>query len=295
MNYNQKTFTSADPLMGELKEELRSWLDTGAIDDLLWPKYVNDALKMIRKSAFPVKQVAIEIKNGKGELPEDFDSVRALWACRSVLYEVPSGTSRYYQRDCRLDDISPCDTCKQQEMACDACDPCKKEYLVVHKQTQSHVFSYQFSHPLQPGNLQARNRCGEGCLNLNTTSPDTFDISCSDLLVSFNEGIVHLVYYGNGLDPEDDMQMIPEDYWVQDFIMKYIRFKMFDKIWMISNDETFNQSKLRRDVAQAEYYDAKVMAESNLKRETKQKASIRMSRVENRYNKYYNMLGFKRG
>lgn len=286
-------YISTESIFGQVKEEMISYFSTGEIDDLMWPKYVSEVLKTLYKSALPVRQVAITIQNNQGTLPDDFDSVKEVWACGNITYEFPNPSSYYYQKDCRLDNITdPCHVCNQ-EASCDDCDPCKKQYLVVHKVTGSHQFSYNYSHPLKPGNLQARNKCSSNCLNLRVESPDTFSIDGCNIYTSMKDTAIHLVYYANGMD-ENDEQLIPDNHEIEQYLLKYLKFKMFDKLWNSAGGDTFNQAKLRRDVAEAEYLEAKIKAFTELKKENKSKSEARMTRTENRYNKYYNMLGFRR-
>ena len=39
--YYEKPFKSADPVIAKVKLELRSYFDTGAVDDSLFPIYIN--------------------------------------------------------------------------------------------------------------------------------------------------------------------------------------------------------------------------------------------------------------
>ncbi len=289
-----KRFVSADPIYSKIKEELSSYFGTGAVDDFMFPVYTEQILKKLRKSSLPVRECVITVKNNQGDLPQDFNSVKELWATRELVYEYPAANYHYYQKDYRLEDITSKCGCTQEDLPCDKCDPCNKERMVVHRVNTTHLFSYKYSHLLQPGNLQAKGCCDSSSPNLNVSCSDTFDISGCSLMTSFKEGIVHLLYYSNGLSEDGDEQLIPDDVWVQELIEKYIRFKIFDKLWNMSTDDSFAQSKLRRDVAQDEYYNAKTIAETELKRESKQTTKIRTEKTQNRNNAYYRMLGMGR-
>jgi len=292
MSYNPKNFVSAEPLFAEIREELSSYFNTGAVDDLMFPKYLNDVLKTLRKSALPVRQTVIKIQNNQGTLPDDFDSVKEIWACRNVTFSIQNPSSHYYVRDIRLDDVTPSCGC-QEEAACDACDPCNKQYNVIHKQTGVTEFSYSFSHPLQPGNLQARNKCSSESLNLCISSPDTFTLDGCNIYTNIQDSVLHLMYYANGMD-ENDEQLIIDDFWVIDYASKYIKMKIFQKLYNSATDETFNQSRIKFQEAEQAMLDARITAFIELKKESKQKMNRRMTRTENKYNRYYTMLGFRR-
>ena len=289
MNFNNKNFVSADPLFAQVKEELSSYFNTGAVDDLLFPKYLSDVLKTLRKSALPVKQTAVVVKNGQGELPTDFDSVREIWMCGNVTIEFPNFSQFYRYEDYTIENISdPCTKCKSKETTCDACDPCRKEYMAVHRVTKTHLFSYNYSSPLKPSNLS---RCGDICLNRDIESASaSFDISgCNIMVHPIKDGILHLVYYSNGMGEEDE-QMIPDDWWVQEYLMKYLKYKIFQRLYNMATDETFNQSRVKYQEAEQAMIESRIVAETELKKETRAKTKARMSRTNNRFNSYYRML-----
>jgi len=63
--YYKQEFVSPEPVFAEVKEELSSYFASGAIDDVMFPRWAEDCLKRFRKSAFKIDQVVLEVKNYK--------------------------------------------------------------------------------------------------------------------------------------------------------------------------------------------------------------------------------------
>src|SRR5690606_18217498 len=99
-------FISPEPVYSEVKEMLSSYFNSGAVDDVLFPKWTEYCLKRIGKTQFPINEAVLKIDGYEACVPEDFNSVRELWAC-SVYSSDPvrSPTSTYYQQDCRIDPV----------------------------------------------------------------------------------------------------------------------------------------------------------------------------------------------
>lgn len=273
--YYKQEFTSAEPLFAEVKEELSSYFASGAIDDVMFPKWTEHCLKRFRKSAFKIAETVLQVKDYKACLPDDFNAVREAWACttfQSPLYE--SATSQYYQRDCRIDPYSspnvfpdnfdPTGSCE----ACGSQDPnaCVTNYNVVHKVNSAYFFSFTRTFLLTPGNLNAKKHCGDCCPNIGAATDYSFDVVNGNLVTNFAEGTVHLVYYA---DPNvEGDQMVPDNFWVQDYIRKFITYKCFSKLSNIITDETFNQIMVKKREADQEQGVALIIAETELKKQT---------------------------
>jgi hypothetical protein len=250
-------------MFAEVKEELSSYFASGAIDDIMFPRWTEDCLKRFRKSAFKISQTVLEIKNYQACLPSDFKGVREAWACSTFVSDLyQSATSQYYQQDCRIDSVvnSDCGPCN------DGAGTCTTDYNVVHKVSGTYYFSFKRTEMLTPGNINAREYCGENCPNIYASTKYTFDINNGNLMTNFCDGTVHILYYA---DPSiEGEQMIPDNWWVKDFIRKYIIFKCFSKLSNIITDETFNQVMHKKQEAKQEQEQAFIIAETELKKQT---------------------------
>lgn len=256
--YYKQDFVSAEPVFAEVKEELSSYFASGAIDDVMFPKWMDDCIRRFRKTALKIEEVVLDVKNYKACLPDTFKSVREAWACTtyySDLYQ--SATAQYYQQDCRLDSVSsPC---------ADGAGSCTTDFNVVHKVTGSYCFSFKRTFLLSPGNKRASSHCGDCCPNIGASSPYTFDIDNGNMIFNFSEGTVHLIYYSD-LSLEGD-QMIPDNWWFQDWARKYIIFKCFSKLSNIITDETFNQIIHKKQEAKQESDIAYIVADIEMKKQ----------------------------
>jgi len=279
--YYKQDFVSAEPVFAEVKEELSSYFASGAIDDIMFPKWMDDCLKKFRKTAFKIEEVVLTVKDYKACLPDTFKGVREAWACTtfySDLYQ--SATAQYYQQDCRVNTVSTdkCGDCT------DGSNECTTDYNVVHKVTGVYYFSFRRAFLLTPGNERARTHCGQYCPNIGASTSATFDIDNGNMVFNFQEGTVHLVYYS---DPSiDTEQMIPDNWWFQDFARKYIIFKCFSKLSNIITDETFNQIVHKKAEAKQDSDIAYIMADIEMKKQNidQKMRGIRRSYEQN--NKY---------
>lgn len=279
--YYKQEFISPDPMFAEVKEELSSYFASGAIDDVMFPRWTEDCLKRFRKSAFKIEQIVLEVKNFKACLPDGFQGVREAWGCTtyvSPLYQ--SAATQYYQQDCRMDSV-----------VTDGCGPCTEgvgscitDYNVLHKVTGTYYFSIKRTVLLTPSTIRAKSKCGDHCPNLGASTPYSFDVENGNMLFNFQEGFVHLVYYS---DPSlDGDQMIPDNWWVKDFIRKYIIFKCFSKLSNIITDESFNQIVHKKAEAKAEQAIAFIQAEIELKKQTTYEKLLQIRKSYERFNQY---------
>lgn len=261
--YYKQEFVSVEPLFAEVKEELSSYFASGAIDDIMFPKWTEHCLKRFRKSAFKIAETVLQVRNYKACLPDDFEGVREAWACttwNSDLYQ--SATSQYYQKDCRLDTVvdDKCGPCAE------GAGSCETNYNVVHKINGAYFFSFRRTFLLTPGNMNAKMHCGENCPNVGASTPYTFDIKNGNLVTNFCDGTVHLIYYA---DPSiEGDQMVPDNFWVQDYIRKFLIYKCFCKLSNIITDESFNQVMIKKKDSNQEQEVAYIIADIELKKQT---------------------------
>src|SRR5687768_1249418 len=83
-NYYQYKFISPEPLYAKIKEELKSYFNTGMVDDLLFPIWTYDALRALSKAALPIAETILYLENYGALLPTGFDSVREAWVCTNI-------------------------------------------------------------------------------------------------------------------------------------------------------------------------------------------------------------------
>lgn len=235
-------FVSPEPLLALISEELKSYLDTGALDTLVWPIYVSRCLERLGRGSYRIVPAIISIDNFETRLPDDFYKVREAWACNdcSSTYQHPSAV---------YEQMSSCSTrLDTPDMYCKKCEECETPDIinVIYKTTNTVAYSFQQSHLLKPGNINARNHCGDYCLNANASGPDTFDVRDNKFVVNFREGTVYLLYYSKELT-DDGYEYIPDNLRIKEYIEAYIKAKMFEQLSNQVTDETYNQIQAKAD------------------------------------------------
>lgn len=282
--YYEYKFVSPEPIYALVKEELKSYFDTGSIDDALFPTYTDKCLKKLKKGVLPIEQTLLAIENNQARLPDDFDSVREAWACdhRDFSFQDASATYQaitHGTTSTRID--SP-------DLTCSLCTGCTFPDVIqaMYKTTRQIVYQTRRTHLLRPGNLSVRQHLGPHCANIGASSSDQFDIRDNKFTVTFSQGVVHLVYYAKEYC-ESGYQLVPDEVRIQEYIESYIKYKMFEQLCNQVTDETYKQIEAKRDKYDAEQAEKFVLAEIEMKKQTpeqKHQASRRTMTRNWRYN-----------
>ena len=235
-------FVSPEPLMALIQEELRSYFDTGSVDTLLWPRYVSKCLERLGRGSYQIIPGVLPIRDFECRLPDDFWKIREAWACANW-------TNTYQLPNASYQDIKSCSTrLDTPDMYCDKCRECQSPDIinVIYKTTNTVAFSFQTTHLLKPGNINARGFCASECANFHSSSADTFDIRDNKFVTNFREGTVYILYYSKELNCEG-YEMIPDNLRIQEYIEFYIKAKVFEQLSNQITDETYQQIQNKAD------------------------------------------------
>src|SRR6201999_1913253 len=93
---------------------------------------------------------------------------------------------------------------------------------------------------LKPGNIETAQHCDLPCANLNSSAPDSYDIRGNKFSTNLRQGLIHLVYYSKYEMEDTDYQMIPDNWWIIEYVKRYITYKLFLQLWNQTTDETYN-------------------------------------------------------
>src|SRR5680860_784781 len=96
--YYKYNFVSPEPIYALVTEELKSYMDTGAIDNLLFPTYVDKCLKKLGKSSYTITQEVLFIEDFEARLPDNFHAVREAWMCTSISAGSYQSASSFYSQ-----------------------------------------------------------------------------------------------------------------------------------------------------------------------------------------------------
>lgn len=273
-------FVEASPIFAKIKEELKSYFDTGAVDDLLFPIWTRTALNHLGKGSFPIVEATLFIENYEARLPPDFISVREAWLCTTVGGDKYRFPGAYYKMvSTRIDGDNP-DPCSVN------CDPCAEIIEVMYKTTTETIVNrHSLTCLLKPGNIETRGKCGDNCPNLYTSSLDVFDIKRNKFRTSFSQGEVYLKYYSNETDEEGTI-LLPENQAIISYVEAYIKYKLFEQLWNQVVDETSNQITQKFQKYEQMMFEALVTAKVESKKKTIYQIADSIKKVESRNDKY---------
>jgi len=287
--YEKFNFISPSAIFAEVKEDLRSYFNTGVVDDLLFPVWINRCLDKLKKTQYPIRQAVLNICDDQASLPQDFNSIREVWATTStgsIDYQFPSGY--YYQTDIRVTPDSLIDWCADPtadqvvpEISCDGCD---RQFTVTHRVNGHVLMNFKTTFLLRPTPHVLAN-CNMFCANRGSRSDNEFDIRDGKIITNFSTGTVYMVYYAESTT-EDGDQLIPDNVYVKEYLRKYIMYKVFEQLSNQITDETFNQVSQKMMYYKKEADDAFIEAEVKLKMETSNMKRRAMVKLKNRNNEY---------
>lgn len=269
-------------IYARVKEEMRSYFNTGAIDDLLFPIWTKDCIDKFEYTFLPLQEAVLDMYNYRCKLPCDFKAVREVWV--TFTYDKGPITSPhvfYYQTDCRITPAAPqansCDTCvpgyqcvpasqTPTQVALPSLCNVPPEYVVTHKVMDQMMFRFHVTGMLKPGNFKTIGRCAEDSPNLDTYAIDTFDIVGDSIVTSFAQGTIYLAYFAeHAMVPEDEgpdagYYMIPDNEPFKKYLYYYLRMMVYRQLFDQSTDESFNQISAKYQLAQSEADNAYINA-----------------------------------
>lgn len=282
MKYRQFNYITAEPLIAEIKEELKSYFDAGAVSEIMLPTYVDQCLRKLKYLPLKPEDAVIVIENFVSRLPEDFfllDYAVTYDTNQLVTGAIPTTTGYYFKS---LECSGTCDT---------NCFPdCDPKYEVFEKITIPSQLGFNRIEMVKPRWIRvyygATQFCVSGCPNLSKKSKDTMTIhDRGSVSTNFQKGCVYIRYFSRPLD-DNNIPMIPEQIEIEEYIKSHMKFKLFEQLMNSVVDETFNQVKYK-----FEYYKQdslnKLQACWVLLQPTKQQMADNVARIRNRFTKYH--------
>jgi hypothetical protein len=304
--YHKYNFVSPEPIYATVKEELKSYFDTGAVDDLLFPTYLNKCLSKLGKTSYKIDEQVLFVEDFQARLPDNFYAVREAWMCAEVPGNpYPSATSFYSQAaNATTIQISPltiggtpCNNPSCQHPACDG--TCMPELVqAVYKTNNEIARHYRYDYLLRPGNISARSQCDVNYrsdwnnfappvreFTPGSSSYDSFDIRDNKFVTNFRHAVIHLLFYSTNYD-DGGNQLIPDNYRIAEFVEAFIKYKVFEILTNQTNDETFNQLQSKLAYYKQLHDEAWIMASNEVKKQTPWEKQRRIKKDLNRFNKY---------
>lgn len=295
-------------IYARVKEEMRSYFNTGAIDDLLFPIWTKDCIDKFENTYLPLKQAVMDMYNHKCPLPCDFKAVREVWV--TFTYDKGPVTSPhvfYYQTDCRINPApAPGEACEDCVPGYQCMSPSQTptpvalpslcdvppEYIVTHKVMEQMMFRFHVTGMLKPGNFKTIGKCADGSPNLDAYCIDTFDIVGDKLVTSFAQGTIYMAYFAeNAIVPEDEgpdagYYMIPDNDPFQKYLYYYLRMMVYRQLFDQATDESFNQINAKYQLAQSEVDSAYINARNYAVNQDIYSVEKAIIRSYNRHNRF---------
>lgn len=307
--YYRYNFTTPEIVYSTVKEELKSYFDTGAVDDLMFPTYLDKCLRKLGRATYVISEEILNIQDFEARLPDNFFAVREAWMCTEIpQYPYQSANSFYSQAATQttiqvspvVTDIPRCPVCNDPTCG----GNCMPELIqTVYKTNQQVARSYRHQYLLKPGNISARAHCDVnynstawefdpvdpnftgGEFTPNSSSADSFDIRDNKFVTNFRCGIVHMIFYATEYDANNN-QMIPDNYRIREYIEAFIKYKVFETLANQINDETFEQIHKKMAYYKQLSEEAFIMADLEIKKQDVYAKQRRIKNDLNRFNMY---------
>lgn len=294
MFYREQKFISPEHIYARIKEEMKTYFNTGQIDDLMFPIWTKDCIRKFKNTYKKIEVAVLDIFNNKAELPCDFVAMREVYACATYSKgPIKSPFTFYYQTDCRVGPVETdsCTECDKPECTPSFESPVPflgatpEQFRVTHKVNYWMNFTFSLQGLLKPGNHKTIKVCHDSCPNLTCTAADTFDVINGMLVTSFPTGTVYIAYYS---DPEMDngYTQIPEEYEFEMYVYRHLRYMIYQQLWEQSNDEGANKLKVLKDEAEQKMNEQLVTAMTEAKGETVWDVQQAIIRSYNRHNRF---------
>lgn len=302
--YYKYAFVSPEPNYAIVREEFKSYFDTGAIDDLLFPTYLNKALNKLGKSSYIISEEILYIEDFESRLPDNFYAVREAWTCTEIPgYPYQTANSFYSQAaSATTIQVSPMivdgQPCNDPLCQPDACDPCMPNLVqAIYKSNNEFTRTFHKEYLLKPGNISVKQHCDveytsawERVPRIHENTPfssscDSFDIRDNKFVTNFRSGVVHLVFYATEYDDIGN-QMIPDNYRIKEYVEAFLRFKLIETLMNQVTDETFAQLQQKLVYYKQLYEESFIMADIEIKKSTVWQKQRKIKEDLNRFNMY---------
>jgi hypothetical protein len=289
--YYKYNFISPEPVYATVKEEFKSYFDTGAVDDLLFPTYLDKCLRKLGRSSYVISEQLLYIEDFEARLPDNFFAVREAWLCTSIPgYPYQTANSFYSQAASQTTiQVSPVISggapCTNLECTT-GCPSCMPELIqAVYKTNQQVAVEYHRQYLLKPGNISVKAHCDLQCANFGSSAADSFDIRDNKFVTNFRNGVVHLVFYSTAYDGAGN-ELIPDNYRIREFVEAFIKYKMMETLTNQTNDETYNQLERKMMNYKQMADEAFIMADIEVKKQDAWTKQRRIIQDLNRFNRY---------
>ena len=278
--YFKYNFVSPEGIYSSILEEFKAYFDTGSVDNIMFPTYLNKCLNKLGRSSYAISEEMLYIEDFQARLPDNFHAAREAWLCTDIpLGSYQLGNSFYSQTSSTTIQVEPLtmggDECPVINCPSVVCPdlPLVVEQA-VYKTNYEIPRSFRKQILLRPGNISVKQYCdvnyGSGQQTGGSpfsSSYDSFDIRDNKFVTAFRSGIVYLVFYATDYDGIGN-QLVPDNYRIKEYIEAFIKYKVFETLSNQITDETFNQLQQKLIYYERKADEAFIMADIEIKKST---------------------------
>ena len=247
---------STESIIAQLKEELRSYFETGVIDDGMFPMYVDHCLKKVGMTMLESVDEIIPLRNKKAILPEGvvfLNDVLYAGDEQNIKGNIPGGTNMYNQTTTEvvLQSDGTLNVPGNPEVG--------SKVQIVERTTNRLLNTYDIVTRLRPASLQAKNMCEDSRFKKFYDYPYYYDVNGRLLSTNHPDGEL-LIRYKRYRTDDEGYPMVPDHVTMQDLVQFYLRYKIFEQLWNSVTDESYAQMQNKMQYYEQKYNDALIMA-----------------------------------
>jgi hypothetical protein len=217
-------------LIEEVKRKLRKYSDAGLLDENSMYREIVLGLKKFGNSVCELHEEVVHVKNGKAELPSNFNSLSFAYLCEPLGYEK--------DQEVELHDLQSSYFYTERVETSDKwneCDPCCKEQetktIKESLYFKNGKVDFYYTNPrllrISTKSLN-KNEIHSKCRNRAVrTSNEVIDINKRTLNANFKEGYIYINYFGLPMD-EDGKIEIPDTY--NGDLEKYMEYRLLSEV-----------------------------------------------------------------
>jgi hypothetical protein len=274
MKYDNINYITSEPLVAEVKQELKSYFEAGAVSEVLIPSFIDQALRKLKVLTLRPEEAVIRFENYKSELPPDFYLLDyAIMYSSEVFWNngVTSMVGSWYKNV----QSDGCDTNQSLEIYETLSIPTPGFRISMKEPKWVRVYA------------DSTSLCTEDCQNLKVSSTDIIKINQhKKASASFQEGCIYLKYFSRPVD-DDGIPMIPEILEVEEYIKSYLKYKFFEQMWHSVMDESTKQVTEKLMYYKREQLEKLQAAFNYLMTKSKQQMADAVVRTRNRFTKFH--------
>ena len=275
MHYENINYISSESLVAEVKQELKTYFEAGAISEILIPTFIDQALRKLRVLALKPEEAVLHFTNYKSELPCDFVLLdRAMMYDHEVEWSAGVNSLQGYWY--KSIDCVDCSSCNTKEETYETITVPGTGFKLIMKQPKW-IRVYHAS----------KQYCTEGCENLSVSSSNVLQIyNNSKVSSTFETGCVYIRYFSRPVD-DDGIPLIPEILEVEEYIKSYLKYKFFEMLWHSIMDESVNQIVSKFQYYKNDYYSKLQAALSYLMTPSRQQMADNVVRQKQKFFRYH--------